>query len=649
MELMWKVGKRQPLLSKAEQSGDTDALVGSGLRVRLDAADTPRAILSGLVKRQDSIYGFSIAHAFDSADANVISLEDGKPIGRYQANDEINGSDSTDLRNYLRFFPLNKNVKCLSHVVTEFVDEQEIGSEIVSRVSSRTAGLRARVVRVNNCAYVGDLDDKDKFCRVTGGILVKPFASVDAFAPPGDSGALVVNGAGQAVGVVVARNHEFVLLAPISSAFKKHGVSFLDVTTAAKWNGSEVHQKRLENPRRRSAYLFTSEAVSEGHPDKVCDRISDEVVDLFFRQAARDGMDPRAVRVACETLATTNRILIAGEVRTNLSWTEMRSKVESVARRAIRDIGYEQDGFHWKKAKIDVLLHPQSADIAQGVDGAGNKDVGAGDQGIMFGYACRETPELMPAPIYYAHKILENLTKYRKAGERNCGALGPDAKSQVTVKYEGGTPIGVTQIVLSTQHLDEKLTSKDVRKIVEPIIREVLPKGWITADTVWHVNPTGKFVIGGPDGDAGLTGRKIIVDTYGGAAPHGGGAFSGKDPTKVDRSAAYAARYLAKNVVAAKLADRCTIQLSYGIGISHPLSVYVDLHGTGRIEEAALESVLRVVMDLSPRGIREHLGLNKPIYARTSAHGHFGHKPDSDGGYSWERTDLIPKLRSFFR
>ncbi len=395
----------------------------------------------------------------------------------------------------------------------------------------------------------------------------------------------------------------------------------------------------------RSDYLFTSESVSEGHPDKVCDRISDEVVDLFFKEAVKAGMSPWAVRVACETLATTNRVVIAGEVRTSLDEKAMKSKVKSVARKAIKAIGYEQDGFHWKTAKIDVLLHPQSVDIAVGVDAAGNKDEGAGDQGIMFGYACRETPELMPAPVYYAHKILEVLTKYRKSGEHGCGVLGPDAKSQVTVKYVDGKPVGVTQIVLSTQHLDAKLTSKDVQKIVEPVIRATLPEGWISKDTVWHVNPTGKFVIGGPDGDCGLTGRKIIVDTYGGAAPHGGGAFSGKDPTKVDRSAAYAARYLAKNVVAAKLADRCTIQLAYAIGVAKPLSIYVDLHGTGKVDVAKLEKALGEVMDLSPRGIRTHLDLNKPIYARTSAYGHFGRKPTRDGGFSWEQTNLVDALK----
>nr|WP_291656270.1 methionine adenosyltransferase [Bosea sp. (in: a-proteobacteria)] len=395
----------------------------------------------------------------------------------------------------------------------------------------------------------------------------------------------------------------------------------------------------------RQNYLFTSESVSEGHPDKVCDRISDEIVDLFFKEAVKAGYEPAKVRVAAETLATTNRVVIAGEVRTHLDEKQIKSKVKSAARKAIRNIGYEQDGFHWKKCKIDVLLHPQSADIAQGVDESGNKDVGAGDQGIMFGYASRETPELLPAPIYYAHKILENLTLARKKGEGDAAKLGPDAKSQVTIKYENGKPVGVTQIVLSTQHLDESLSSADVRKIVEPYIRQALPDGWISKDTVWHINPTGKFVIGGPDGDAGLTGRKIIVDTYGGAAPHGGGAFSGKDPTKVDRSAAYAARYLAKNVVAAKLADRATIQLSYAIGVAKPLSIYVDLHGTGKVDEAKLEDVLGKLVDLSPNGIRTHLGLNKPIYAKTSAYGHFGRKAGRDGSFSWEKTDLVDALK----
>jgi S-adenosylmethionine synthetase len=395
----------------------------------------------------------------------------------------------------------------------------------------------------------------------------------------------------------------------------------------------------------RPNYVFTSESVSEGHPDKVCDRISDEVVDLFFREAAKSGMSPWDVRVACETLATTNRVVIAGEVRCSMDEKTMKSKVKQVARKAIKAIGYEQDGFHWKKAKIDVLLHRQSADIAQGVDSSGNKDEGAGDQGIMFGYACRETPDLMPAPVYYAHKILELLAKARKAGVGDAGRLGPDAKSQVTVQYMDGKPHSVTQIVVSTQHMDDSWTSAKVRKVIEPYVLEALGELTIAKDCVWHINPTGKFVIGGPDGDAGLTGRKIIVDTYGGAAPHGGGAFSGKDSTKVDRSAAYAARYLAKNVVAAKLADRCTIQLSYAIGIAEPLSIYVDLHGTGNVDEAKLEGALRNVMSLTPRGIRKHLDLNKPIYAKTAAYGHFGRKPGKDGSFSWEKTDLAGALK----
>nr|WP_252393700.1 methionine adenosyltransferase [Candidatus Rhodoblastus alkanivorans] len=391
--------------------------------------------------------------------------------------------------------------------------------------------------------------------------------------------------------------------------------------------------------------MFTSESVSEGHPDKVADRISDEIVDLFFREGEKAGLDGSQIRVAAETLVTTNRVIIAGEVRgPEIS----HAQIEQAARNAIKDIGYEQTGFHWDTAEIEILLHAQSADIAQGVDAAGNKDEGAGDQGIMFGYASNETADLMPAPLYYAHKILESLATARKAGEGEAIKLGPDAKSQVTVKYVGGRPIGVTQIVLSTQHVDEDLTSEDVRKIVEPYIVGALPKGWISDQTIWHVNPTGKFVIGGPDGDTGLTGRKIIVDTYGGAAPHGGGAFSGKDPTKVDRSAAYAARYLAKNVVAAGLADRVTIQLSYAIGVSEPLSIYVDAHGTAKVDEAALEDVLFKIVRLSPRGIREHLQLNRPIYARTAAYGHFGRKPDGDGGFAWEKTDLVEKLKAHF-
>nr|WP_255679529.1 methionine adenosyltransferase [Methylocystis sp. WRRC1] len=393
----------------------------------------------------------------------------------------------------------------------------------------------------------------------------------------------------------------------------------------------------------RKNYLFTSESVSEGHPDKVCDRISDEIVDEFFREGPKAGIDPYAIRVAAETLSTTNRVVIAGEVRGPHIPFE---RIIEIARGAIRSIGYEQRGFHWNTANIEVLLHEQSVDIAQGVDAAGNKDEGAGDQGIMFGYAVRETPDLMPAPLYYSHKILELLAHARHSGKEK--GLGPDAKSQVTVRYVDGKPVEASQIVLSHQHIDESLSPADVRRIVEPYIRQALPDGWITDKTVWHVNPTGKFFIGGPDGDAGLTGRKIIVDTYGGAAPHGGGAFSGKDPTKVDRSAAYAARYLAKNVVAAGLADRCTLQLAYAIGVAEPLSIYVDLHGTGQVPEDKLEEVLPQLMRLSPRGIREHLQLNRPIYARTSAYGHFGRKPETDGGFSWEKTDLVDQLKSHF-
>jgi S-adenosylmethionine synthetase len=392
--------------------------------------------------------------------------------------------------------------------------------------------------------------------------------------------------------------------------------------------------------RDTGEFLFTSESVSEGHPDKVADRISDTVLDAFL------AADPYS-RVACETLVTTNRVVLAGETRGPSTITS--ELLAHQARLAIRDIGYEQDGFHWAHADVAVHLHSQSADIAQGVDSAGNKDEGAGDQGIMFGYACRETETLMPAPLYYAHEILRTVRDLRKAGDRSVAGLLPDAKSQVTLRYVNGKPVGATSVVVSTQH-EDGMEQSDIKRLLWPLVETILPKGWMCPEAEFHVNPTGKFVIGGPDGDCGLTGRKIIVDTYGGAAPHGGGAFSGKDPTKVDRSAAYACRYLAKNVVAAGLADRCTLQISYAIGVSRPLSVYVDLHGTGKdVDEAKLEKVLRDVMNLSPRGIREHLHLNRPIYVPTSAYGHFGREPDEEKGtFTWEKTDLVPVLKASF-
>jgi S-adenosylmethionine synthetase len=388
----------------------------------------------------------------------------------------------------------------------------------------------------------------------------------------------------------------------------------------------------------RQNYVFTSESVSEGHPDKVCDRISDAVLDAFLTE------EPNA-RVACETFATSGLVVIGGEV--GLSNQErlkdFMGRISGIARDCIKDIGYEQEKFHWNTCHVLNFLHEQSAHISQGVTGEGGREEGAGDQGIMFGYATDETPDLMPAPILYSHAILKRLAEARKSGAEP--DLRPDAKSQLSLRYEDGRPVEVTSIVLSTQHAHDHQTSDDIRAIVEPYIREVLPAEWLSEKTEWHVNPTGKFVIGGPDGDAGLTGRKIIVDTYGGAAPHGGGAFSGKDPTKVDRSAAYAARYLAKNVVAAGIAQRCTLQLSYAIGVARPLSIYVDTHGTGEVEDAAIEAALGKVMDLTPRGIREHLSLNRPIYARTAAYGHFGRAPDEDGGFSWERTDLVEALK----
>ncbi len=388
----------------------------------------------------------------------------------------------------------------------------------------------------------------------------------------------------------------------------------------------------------RQNYIFTSESVSEGHPDKVCDQISDAILDAFLAE------EPEA-RVACETFATTNRVVIGGEVGLSdkNKLADFMGRIDGIARECIKGIGYEQDKFHWNTVEITNLLHGQSAHIAQGVDAGKDKDEGAGDQGIMFGYATTETPELMPAPIQCSHAILRRLAEVRKSGQEK--GLGPDAKSQISLRYVDGKPVEVTSIVLSTQHVSESQTSDDIRAIVEPYIREVLPEAWITPKTEWWVNPTGTFVIGGPDGDAGLTGRKIIVDTYGGAAPHGGGAFSGKDPTKVDRSAAYIARYLAKNVVAAGMAERCLIQLSYAIGVAKPLSIYVDNFGSGDVAPHEIERAIDQVMDLTPQGIREHLQMNRPIYQRTAAYGHFGRAPEADGGFSWEKTDLVDALK----
>ena len=400
--------------------------------------------------------------------------------------------------------------------------------------------------------------------------------------------------------------------------------------------GTTANPERREPTLKNGNYLFTSESVSEGHPDKICDRISDSVVDKYL------AVDPHA-RSGVETLVTTNLVVLAGESR--CAGEVSNEELEQVARQAIKDIGYDQDNFHWEKSKVQVHVHMQSVDIAQGVDAAGNKDEGAGDQGLMFGHACRETDALMPAAIHFSHDILRRMAAARHAGETP--GLGPDSKSQVTLRYVDGKPVGATSVVVSSQHTEDK-SQDDVREIVRPFVLDVLPEGWMCPEDEFYVNPTGRFVIGGPDSDAGLTGRKIIVDTYGGAAPHGGGAFSGKDPTKVDRSAAYAARYVAKNVVAAGLADECTIQVAYAIGVSKPLSVLINTNGTSQVDEVKLANVLQEMVDLSPRGIREHLRLSRPIYARTAAYGHFGREPDADGGFSWEKTDLVNDLKSAF-
>ena len=382
-----------------------------------------------------------------------------------------------------------------------------------------------------------------------------------------------------------------------------------------------------------SDYLFTSESVSEGHPDKICDRVSDTVVDLMIEK------HPEA-RVACETMVSTNRTIIAGEYRLPNEMEISNDEIERHVRKAVQDIGYEQENYHWEQMHFECHLHSQSADIALGVDQLGNKDEGAGDQGLMFGFACDETEDLMPAAIYYSHKILKQMSILRKT-DRNSFLL-PDSKSQITLQYQNDKPIKASSIVVSTQHV-KGCSQEDIKYLVRDVVKKVLPDGWMCPEDEFYVNPTGIFEIGGPDGDAGLTGRKIIVDTYGGAAPHGGGAFSGKDPTKVDRSAAYLTRYLAKNVVAAKLASKCTIQIAYAIGISKPLSLYVNTDGTGIIEDTKIAKILNNLVDMSPRGIREHLRLNQPIYAPTSAYGHFGRNPNEgvEGSFSWEKTDLV--------
>ena len=381
-------------------------------------------------------------------------------------------------------------------------------------------------------------------------------------------------------------------------------------------------------------YLFTSESVSEGHPDKVCDIVSDYIVDDFLSQK-----NPENSRVALETLVTTNQVVVAGEVRGPEGY---ECNYEKLARDAVKSIGYEQENFHWEHFNFTPFVHSQSADIAMGVDSGEDKDQGAGDQGIMFGYACKETPSLMPAPIYYSHLILHDLAKARK--DKTISGIQPDSKSQVTLRYENEKPVECTEVVVSTQH-DEGMSVDDVSDIVMPFIKNTLPEEWLK-NTVYHINPTGNFVIGGPDGDSGLTGRKIIVDTYGGASPHGGGAFSGKDPTKVDRSAAYITRYIAKNIVAADLADKCTIQLAYAIGVARPLSFYINTHDTGKVDSETLIKKINSIVDLTPSGIRDHLNLHKPIYKVSAAYGHFGREPGDDGSFSWEKTDLVDQLKN---
>jgi S-adenosylmethionine synthetase len=617
--------------------------------------------IGGLFQKDTEVFAVTAAHVLDESEVDIWMREHlasrTKRIGNTKDAIGLTSLDGAqnNVSEKLVWFKVADEalVDAAAGSRTRTILAQSAFGQLGQRVVLGSRPLTGRVTAVEASAYLTDGVREGLF---HGGLVVEPQDPKQPFAIPGDSGSPVFNEVGETIGVVVAGDDEGTFIAPLARAAEYLNMRPLTEGVALRRNEQLLARQSKKLGRSvipvgkrflgRRSHLFTSEAVSEGHPDKVCDRISDELVDLFFREGAKAGLDPWAIRAACETLATTNKVVIAGEVRGPQSVNDQL--IEKTVRSAIKDIGYEQDGFHWRKVDIEILLHSQSADIARGVDASqfgSNREEGAGDQGIMFGYACNETPALMPAPLFYAHRILKSLSVARKNRRGAAAVLGPDAKSQLTIYYENGKPLGAAEIVLSTQHLDPDLSSSEVMNIVEPYIRRALPTGWITSETVWHINPTGRFVIGGPDGDCGLTGRKIIVDTYGGAAPHGGGAFSGKDPSKVDRSAAYAARYLAKNIVAAGLADRCTLQLAYAIGVARPLSLYIDTHGTGKVSEEKLEQAVAEVMNLTPRGIREHLDLNKPIYARTSSYGHFGRKPEKDGGFSWEKVDLVDALK----
>ena len=659
MQRMWRLGTRGTA-KEAEDAASGD--IGSGSIIS-SALGEIKVTLSGLVRSGDAMFGFSVAHGFpDGRAAEVFEVASRQAIGRYSPNDSLNQVEGTDLRHYLRFFRVDEQVICRALVAGEPVPESELRAELVVRVSgTKSAAASALIIRIGANAHVEDTGDTTKQSELVGGILIRPTGAVSDFAGSGDSGAMVVTKTGRPVGVIVARNEEYVLLAPIAPAFAKHRVSLLNRFEADAWNDTGTRAvSSAAQPRRRS-FVFSSEAVSEGNSDKLCDRISDEIVDLIYREARKSGVDPASVRAACETMVTTNRVVLAGEVRVPRSLLLLDADrnvvrnsagsplvdpkpIRKAVRKVVRSIGYEHEGFDWRTVKVDVLLHGQSADIAQGVDSYHSHDVGAGDQCIIFGYASSETPAFMPAPLYYANRILELMRDARRKGDVDISKLGPDAKSLLTVRYQDGKPVAVTQVAITTQVVAASLMPGEIRRTVEPFVRLALPPQWITAETQWHINTAGPSIVGGPAHYAGATGRRITVDTYGGAAAHGGGAFSGKDSSKMDRAASYAARYLAKNVVAAGLAERCTIQLAYAIGVSRPLSIYVDLHGTGKVAESRVEDAVAEIADLSPRGIRNALDLDRPIYARTAAYGHFGHPPGRDGSYSWERTNLVSAL-----
>lgn len=660
---MWMLGDSPNQQSTTEPS---PLVAQAGMRISLAGESSREVTLSALLKLKGEIFGFSVGHGFqleNNKKAIVQASGQRLDIGIYNAAHDLNKKQIQDLTDYIRFFRLSERVRCAAlnaqgerSVIA--VPQNELSDNNVYRTIASGNRVHARVVRMEAGTYLRDRTSSDEHRYVSGGILIRPEVPTELFVGPGDSGTLIFTSTGEALGVVVARDEEYVLVAPIFESLKRRKLEFISLNDADSWNTGatdlRTEPEQLTSANVRS-YAMSSEAVSEGHPNKVSDRISDEIVDLIYREALKTRTDPSAIRVDCQVMTTTNRIVIAGEVRVPFSLMKVQdghevidpAKFKQVARKAVKDIGYEQDGFHWKQVKIDVLLHAwplQPTHEDQTEDGEEFGEEGAGDAGTVYGYAVAETPDLMPAPIYYANRVLNLISAARREGSGDAGMLGPDAKCQIVVRYKDKKPVEISTITIAIQHLDQTWDSLKVRRVVEPYVREAFGGIPVSDDCLWYINPAGKFVIGGPDRSAGMTGQEVSGDTYGGLASQGGG-LSGGDSTKIQRSGAYAARYIAKNVVAAGIAHQCSIQLSYAVGVSQPVSIFVDLHGTANnVREDDVEAAIRRTIDLSPAGIRKHLGLNKPIFARTSAYGHFGRRPSKDGGFSWERLDLVNAL-----